>query len=223
MRGIPLKAEIRVRKGSAESRRIRREDYIPAVLYGKDMEPLPIKVPKPEISKIVHSRAGEHSMVELQIESDGETQKILSVIKEVQHDPLTDLIIHADFERIQLGKPVVFTVPIEFVGTPVGVKMGGVFAPHLHEIEIKCKPMDAPEVVEVDVSNIELGDSMHIRDISIPNAEIINLPDETIVSVIKPRIAVEEEKPEEEEAEEEAAEEKETKEKETAEKGETEK
>ncbi len=199
MKGILLKAEIRVRKGSAESRRIRREEYIPAVLYGKGEEPLPIKVPKPEISKILHSRSGEHSIVELQIDEKNETQSILSVIKEVQHDPLTDLIIHADFERIQLGKPIVFTVPIEFLGTPVGVKVGGILTPHLHEIEIKCKPKDAPEIVEVDVSEIELGESIHIKDITIPNAEIINLPDETLVSVIKPRIVEEvEEKPEEE-------------------------
>lgn len=222
MKGIPLKAQIRVKKGSAESRRMRREGYIPAVFYGAEEETLPIKVIKHDFSKIIHSRSGEHSMVELQIEGNGEVRSELSIIREVQHDPVTDLIIHADFEKVHLGKPMEFTLPIEFVGEAIGVKKGGIFTPHLHEIHIMCKPKDAPEIIEINVSEIDIGSSLHIGDLSLANAEILNPPDETVASVIKPRIVSVEKEEIEEEAVEEAAEEKAEKETATQEqKGET--
>ncbi len=203
MKTIPLSAEVRTEMGSRASRRMRRAGYIPAVLYGPGIEPLPLKVVKQEFSKIMHSRAGEHAMVELIVKTPEGEKKYLSVIKEVQHDPVTDFIIHADFEYVHPEKPVHLVLPIEFVGTPEGVKKGGIFTPHLHELEVVCKVADAPEVIEIDVSGIDLGESLHIKDLSIPNVEIRHDPEETVASVVKPRgLEVAEEAPAEEEEEE---------------------
>ncbi|RKZ28016.1 50S ribosomal protein L25 [bacterium] len=208
MKSIQLKAEIRKLRGSRESRRLRRTGFIPAVLYGSEGEHLLLKIFKKDFSKIIRSRSGEYSMVELLINDGNKETSHLSVIKNIQHDPVSDLVIHADFEYVQLGKPISFIVPIEFVGTPIGVKEGGIFTPHLHELKILCAPKDMPEVVEINVENIDLGESIHIKDISIPNAEIQHDPDETIASIVKPRgLEVSEVKEEEaEEAEEEKAE-----------------
>ncbi|RKZ34834.1 50S ribosomal protein L25 [bacterium] len=187
MKSIPLKAEVRERTGSNEVRRLRKEGFIPAVFYGPGDVHILLKIFKKDFSKIIHTRAGEHAMVELHIQNETGEEKYLSVIKEIQHDPVSDLIIHADFEHIQMDKPFLFRLPIEFVGTPVGVTEGGVFAPHLYEIDVICAPKDVPDIVEVDVSEIALGDSIHIKDISIPNGEIKNDPEETIATVVKPR------------------------------------
>ena len=203
MRSVPLAAEIRREKGSRASRRMRREGFIPAVLYGEGIEPMPLKIFKQEFSKIMHSRAGEHSMVELVVKTPEGEKRYLSVIKEVQHDPVTDFIIHADFEYVHPDKPIHLTLPVEFVGTPEGVKVGGIFTPHLHELDVVCRVADAPEVIEIDVSGIGLGESLHIKDLSIPNVKIHHDPEETVASVVKPRglevaeTAEEEEQPEE--------------------------
>ncbi|MCD6594136.1 50S ribosomal protein L25 [bacterium] len=187
MKGIPLKAEIREMQGSRESRRLRKQGFIPAILYGAEGKHLLLKIFKKDFSKIMHTRSAEHSMVELQINDGNSESNHLSVIKKIQHDPVSDLIIHADFEYVKLGKPISFIVPIEFIGTPVGVKEGGIFTPHIHELEILCAPKDMPEVIEIDVNEVDLGNSIHIRDISVQNAEIQHDPDETIASIVKPR------------------------------------
>ena len=210
MKGFPLTGEVREERGSRAARRLRRAGYVPAVVYGDGKEALPIKVSKHELSHIMHSRAGEHALVELKIKGEGKrAKKYLTIIKDVQHDPVTDTIIHADFEKVSLKKPVSFKLPIEFVGVAVGVKKGGVLTPHLHELEVLAKPADAPEVIRVDVSNIELGESLYVKDIVIENVKIISDPEEVVVTVVKPRGVVEEapaEVAEKEEAEEKAEE-----------------
>ncbi len=192
MKGIPLKAIRREVSGSAEARRLRKSGYIPAVVYGVGEEPLSISVPKKDFSKIVYGHLGEHAMVVLEIDGESEKKSVPSIIREVQHDPVSDLIIHADFEHVNLDKPVSMVLPIEFVGSPVGVKKGGVFMPHLHEIEVLCAPKDAPDIVQINIEQLELGNTIHIADISIPNAKILHAPDETIASVVKPRGIAEE-------------------------------
>ncbi len=191
MKGIPLKAYPRSEVGSRASRRLRRQGFVPAILYGPGEEPVPLKIPKNELSHVVHARAGEHAMVELHIERNGGEDVVLTVIKEVQHDPVTDLIIHADFVHIHPGRPIAFKLPVEFVGTPLGVKKGGVFTAHLDELEVMCTPQDAPEVIEIDVSNIDLGESLHVKDVSVPNVKILNDPDEVVATVVRPRGVVE--------------------------------
>lgn len=192
MKGIPLKAIRREVGGSAQARRLRKAGYIPAVVYGVGEKPLSISVPKKDFSKIVYSHLGEHAMVILEVEGEGEKKSIPSIIREVQHDPTSDLIIHADFEHVRLDKPIFMVLPLEFIGTPIGVKKGGIFMPHLHEIEVLCAPNDAPDVVEIDIEKLELGSTIHIANISIPNARILHSPDETIASVVKQRGIIEE-------------------------------
>jgi len=220
MKGIPLDAQVRERMGSRESRRLRREGFIPAVLYGIEGEHILLKVLKKEFSKIMHTRSGEHSMVELHYNENGEKRILLSIIKEIQHDPVSDLIIHADFEHIDPDKPVAFVLPIEYLGTPEGVKKGGIFAAHLHELHVLCTANEAPEVIEIDINEIDLNESLHVKDISILDLTISNDPNETLAAVVRPRgLEVAEAEVEEEEGEE--GEEKEGEEKEDEETTET--
>jgi large subunit ribosomal protein L25 len=194
MKGIPLEASFRENKGSADSRRLRKTGFIPAVLYSEEKEPQHLIVPKAEFSKIMHSRSKEHSLVEITI--DGKNT-VLAVIKEIQHNPVTDLIIHADFQPVQLDKPFNFVLPLVFVGEPMGVKKGGVFNPQMHQLEITCVLKDAPEVIEIDISEVELGRSFQVKDIPASNFTVSLPPDTVIASVVKPR-GVEEAKQSEE-------------------------
>lgn len=199
MQFVSLNARKRDVKGSSSARRIRRTGEIPAVVYGAGGEHLLLVISKQAFSKILHTKAGEHAMVELRIDGGNGEEKLLTIIKEVQHDPITDYVIHVDFEQIRPDVPVEFNLPIEFVGTPAGVKNGGVFTPLLRELTILCTPLDAPDSITVDVSGVEIGHSVHVKDISIPNAKILHSPEMPIATVILPK-AVEEAKPREEAA-----------------------
>ena len=207
MKGLPLKCEIRHLKGSRNANRLRRQGFVPAVIYGMGEDNISLKILKHELSQIMHSKSGEHALVELHMRDEsGEEKKLLALIKEVQHNPVTDLIIHADFEHVQADRPVSFKLHIEFIGIPEGVHKGGIFTPHFHELEVLCTPKNAPEFVELDVSGIDLSDSIHVKDIKIPNAELLMDEEEVIASVVKPRGVTEVEEVEEVEELEEAEE-----------------
>lgn len=191
MRIVSLSAQKREDKGTRVAKRLRRNGRIPAVLYGAGGKHLLLTVSKHDFSKVLHTKVGEHAMVELHLEnSDGEG-KILTIIKEVQHDPITDYVIHADFVQIRPDVPIEFVLPIEFLGTPAGVKSGGIFTPLVRELTILCAPQDAPESIPIDVSMLEVGHSIHIKDISISNAKILHQPEMAVATVVLPRVAEE--------------------------------
>jgi large subunit ribosomal protein L25 len=181
-----LEAVKRDTRGKNEARRLRVAGQIPGVVYGGQGEPLAVAVAPRELSKILHSDTGANSIISLQVK-DGETTRVL--VKEYLLDPVSHALLHADFYRVSLDKTIIVTVPIELKGEPRGVKQqGGVLDfPH-REVDIESLPLEIPESLEVDVSELMIGQGIRLRDIA-ANAKWkpVSDPDMMIVHVVPPR------------------------------------
>ena len=183
--------------GTRPMRRLREEALIPGIVYGRAMEPIPVTVSRQALAKLLHTKAGEHALVTLRLE-DGKPWEKPALIHELQHDPVDGHVIHVDFHAIALTEQIRVKVPVILKGEPVGVKQdGGVLEQFLREIEVECLPTEIPEGVEIDVSAMTIGETVHVRDLSAPkNAKLLSDPAGAIASVQQPKV----EKPEEEAA-----------------------
>jgi large subunit ribosomal protein L25 len=164
-----LEATTRTRFGKNEAGRLRREGQLPSVLYGGPMgeggrpEAQPIAVEPKALLKILHSQSGANTLITLKL--GGEAPMVM--LKEFQLDPVSRQLLHADFYRIDMNKPITVTVPIVLRGEAPGVKQQGGLLDFVHrEIEVECLPTDIPEHIEVDVSNLMLNQSIRLREIT---------------------------------------------------------
>ncbi len=198
MERVTLNVETREELGKGAARAMRRSGYIPAVVYraGKST---PIKVKREEIVKFINSTMGEQVMINLKF-SDGQTK--LALLKDYQVDPVKGQLLHTDFFEVSLKEKVRVTVAVVLKGEPIGVKReGGVLQQVLSEIEIECLPDRIPPHLEVDVTELKAGYSLHVRDISIAeDIKILEDPDEVIATVVAPTEEVEGAEAAEEEA-----------------------
>ena len=212
MKKIPLKAYERKTEKKSDLRKLREEGFVPAVIYGEGIEESKIiSVAHGELLRLLRKRRYEDFLIDLEIEETNE--KFITLLQDVQFHPVTDMIIHADFYSVSLKKPIYAKIPVHLVGESKGVKEGGVLYQVLHEIEIEAKPLDLPSVIEVDVTELEIGDSVHVGEIKIEgDVKVITPPEETVVTVSEPEKVVEAVPAEEELEEEEAAAEEEKKE-----------
>jgi len=194
MEQIELKGVLRKKTGSAEARRIRRRGFVPGVLYGREEKPLHLKVSLAGLHKAISG--GENVIINLKIDEKAETV----MVKEIQRDPVDDQIVHVDFYRVSLREEVKVNVPVEITGEAKGVReKGGVLEQILREIEIKCLPGDIPERITVDVSELDIGDSITVEQLKLPaKVTVLSPPDATVAVVIAPTVLREEEKPVEE-------------------------
>src|SRR6201996_2176478 len=146
------------------ARRVRAKGRIPAVVYGAAQPSVALEVDPKQIIKILHSDAGHNSIFDLEI--DGSTAKSKAMIVDWQYEPLKGSLLHIDLKRIALDKPIRVEVPIQLIGTPVGVKtQGGILDQVLREVEIECLPGDIPSHIDVDVSNLEFGHVLRVSDL----------------------------------------------------------
>ena len=183
-----LKLEKRTEKGKSANRKLRREGYLPAVMYGHGEKPQLVKVKRADFDKLFKATKGESVVLQLKL---GRSKK-LSIIKEVARHPVTGEPLHIDFHILHKGEAVEVAVPVVLVGTPKGIKLCGVLEHILREVTVKAKPSDIPPHVEIDVTELEIGDSIHVKDIKLEGVEILEDPEETIVTILAPRKAVEE-------------------------------
>lgn len=211
-----LVVQWRTGKGKEEARRLRNQGLIPAVVYGQREEAIPVTLNPQELSKVLRGGAGERTLINLTIEGlqDGPLTKTV-ILKEKQIDPLKRTLLHVDLYTIAMDEEIYVDVPIHIVGKSPGVEQGGVLEQVLREIEVKCLPGDIPSRIDVDVSALDVGDSIHVGDITLEKAKIQVDPEHTLVTVVPPTVyeepVVEEEIAEEEEGEEEEGEKKEEK------------
>ncbi|MBE0446855.1 MAG: 50S ribosomal protein L25 [Actinobacteria bacterium] len=196
-----LKAERREIVGKESSKKLRREGRIPAILYS-DGEATTIAIDAREFSALTHSKAGTNVIVKLKI-ADTHAQPS-AIIKEVQRNPLKGEYFHVDFQKIAMDEKISAMVPVSIVGEVLGVQAGGIVEHHLREVELQALPDNMPSNIEVDVSDLDLGDSIHVRDIHLPpGVEMLTDPDTTVLVVSAPQVvrtatvAVEEIAPEE--------------------------
>jgi large subunit ribosomal protein L25 len=179
-------------KGSSNARRLRAEGLIPGVIYKEGAEARPVSLPKHEFEQMLHHHAGEQMMVEIAL--DGKDESVL--LKDVQHNPLTGDVQHVDLQEVALNKVLKVEVTIELVGEPEGVKTGGGMLDHsLHSVEVECLPADIMEQIEVDVSGLNVGDSLVVKDIQLDASKytILTEEDANVASVLAPRLAEEDE------------------------------
>ena len=177
-----LEAQKRETFGKNEARRLRAKGLIPGVVYGGQNEGMPVAVNPKELLRILHSDSGVNTLISLKL--DGADARVL--VKEYQLDPIEHKLLHADFYRIALDKALTVTVPIVIRGEPKGVKQQGGVVDFVHrEFEVECLPTDIPEKVEVDISELIIGQSIRVRDLpESPKWKAVSEPDMMIVHVV---------------------------------------
>lgn len=190
-----LRAEQREATGSGPAGRLRREGWVPGVIYGPEQDSVPLKVEETDLRQLLESIRVDNTLVDLEVADDGQ-RKVL--IREVQQHPWKGQLLHVDFYQIQEDEEIRVGVPIEFVGVPTGVSEdGGILQTVRDAIEVECLPDEIPESFEIDVSDLEIGDSLHVADLSTGGVRPLADLDATICVVVPPSIVtVEEEEPE---------------------------
>jgi len=181
---VTLSATAREQTGKGAARQARFQKQIPAVIYGHGRATQPLMVDALALEKALTGIEPESTLIELTV--DG--KKTRTLIREIQRHPIRPDIIHVDFYEIRGGEKITLKVPVHLVGTPDGVRnAGGVLDQVTREVEIEVLPENIPDRVELDVSALKIGDSLHTRDLAIPNAVILTGADLTIATVVPPR------------------------------------
>ncbi len=187
---IKLTATRRSTTGRSAVRKIKAAGFVPAIIYGGKTEPQALQVTKRDITNILSHASGENVLVDLEIEGEGSRTALL---QEVQHSPLGGDILHVDFHAISMDEMIEADVPLEPTGIAEGVKtFGGLLEQNIRSLEIECLPKDLPDSISVDVSKLNIGDSIHVRDLPLPEGVTTRVqPDLTAFSVVAPTVAEE--------------------------------
>jgi len=188
---VKLKAERRSATGRSAARKLKARGVIPAVIYGAKDKPQPLQLSERDINAMLSHASGENILVELEI--DGDQSGRLALVQEIQHSPVRGDVLHIDFHSVSMDEKIHAEVPVETIGTANGVKnFGGLLEQNLRALAIECLPRDLPDRIVVDVSALNIGDSIHVRDLQLPAGVTTRMqPDLTAFSVLAP--AVEEE------------------------------
>jgi large subunit ribosomal protein L25 len=182
-----INAAPRTESGKSAARELRRQGRVPAIMYGHGDETQSLSVDALELEKLLHSISVENTLIDVRIEG-GESTRAL--IREVQYHAYKPLALHLDFYQVHAGESLKLDVPVHVHGTPIGVReQGGVLQQTLHELHIECLPRHIPEAIELDVSNLGIGDVIAVRDVTIENVTIHNDSDLAICSVVGPTVA----------------------------------
>jgi large subunit ribosomal protein L25 len=193
MKSVPLNAFPRALKRRGGSKKLREAGRIPAVIYGRQTKPENLEVQAKELEDLIHHSASENLLVDLAVKDDSKPKR-LALLQEIQHHPLTGHLLHVDFHEVAENEKVTIMVPVESTGEPVGVKTGGGVLEHvLFRIRVRALPKDLPEVITVDVSGLNIGQSIHLGDIAPPPAvEILGDKHISVLAVAAPRSEEEE-------------------------------
>lgn len=187
-----LTVKKRDRVGKSGAAGVRREKKIPAVIYGKGISPVSVEVEPEDLKKALSTESQRNTLLEVSIENSGD-KPALSIIKDVQKDPLTGKTTHLDFHSINPDTALVVEVPVEFTGRSQGIRDGGILEEIERTLRVRCLPENIPSKIEVDITEVCIGDSLHVRDLSFDEGiEVLNNPDDPVVMVIAPRAAISE-------------------------------
>jgi large subunit ribosomal protein L25 len=188
MEEIFLEVEPRQELGKGKVRDLREKGFIPAVVYAHGKESQAVKVSRRDLQQLIHQHRIEGILINLEIKDDKKRIARSCLIKEIQYDPVHGDIIHVDFNEISLTKAIKVNVPVVAKGEPIGVKQEGGSLEHiLWEIEVECLPTNIPKEIEVDVSQLKIGDSIHIKELILtPDVKALNDPGAIVLSVASP-------------------------------------
>ena len=173
-------------QGTSSSRRMRSDGLLPGIIYGSDKESSIVEMNLNQVEKILKNHSSDSVLIEVDLEEEGSVRVLL---KEVQYHPVTSSILHVDLQRVVAGKPIQVDVAIELNGEPEGVKSGGIIDHKIHSLSVECLPKDMIESIPVDITNLEIGDSLTVSDI-IVTSKIKILSDENlqVISINAPKV-----------------------------------
>lgn len=197
---VTVTLERRGELGKGGARKLRRMGYVPAVLYSRESSKgsEPLKIRLGELERLLRIPGVTHHILELSI--DGEKRR--GIIKDIQYNPVKNEIWHVDFYEVKADQKITITVPVVLQGEAKGVKAGGILELATPELEVECFPDAIPEAIVVDVTNLEIGDAIHVRELQVPEGvTVAENPDEVVVVITPPEVTVEEEAASEEEPE----------------------
>ena len=193
MQQFEINAETRVEQGKGASRRLRRAGKVPAIVYGADKDPQSIQVSNAEM--LLHLQHEAFYSHILTIKLDGNSERV--VLKDLHRHPFKPIIVHMDLLRVAENEAITMRIPLHFLneGVCVGVKTeGGVISHLMSDVEIQCLPKDLPEYIAVDIGELHVGHTLHLSDLTLPEGvEIVDDPEQGVVSCHQPRVVVEEE------------------------------
>jgi len=187
MENVILKADVRSATGKKVAKDLRARRLIPANVYKGGKGALSLQISMDGLKEVLHTKAGENVIITLKISGEGSPKDKTVLIKEIQREPVKDTILHVDFNEISLTETLKVNVPLASRGESVGVKVdGGVLEHVIRELQVECLPTAIPEKIEIDISNLKIGDAIHIKDIKIPEGvKVLNDP-ELIAMIVKP-------------------------------------
>ncbi|HBT47452.1 MAG TPA: 50S ribosomal protein L25 [Peptococcaceae bacterium] len=192
-----LTLRVREEVGKGPAGRLRRRGLLPGVLYGREVGNLPVEVDLKEMKKVL-GREGESALVQVKVEQGDQVREYTALVREVQRHPIRGELIHIDFFQVPAGEKITANVPVVLEGEPRGVKVGGILQHGLDEVEVECLPEDLPEAITVDVSGLDIGDSLKVADITPPpGVTLLSEPTSLIATVVTVRGAEAEEAAEE--------------------------
>lgn len=187
METVQIEARMRNEQTKGSNNRMRGKSFIPAVLYGKEVENTSIVVSEKEMDKII-AKGGENIFAKLSLDKEGSVEEYNVILKEVQRHSVKGTLSHIDFYQVSMSEKLNTIVPISLVGESIGVAEGGMVQQMLREIDIRCLPSDIPASVEVDISNLNIGESITVADLQTSDAfEIIEDPSTVIISIASPQ------------------------------------
>ncbi len=188
MERVSLEAEIREKTGKGPSGRLRKTGYIPAILYGGKEKPQPLIVNTRDLERALSTEAGENVIISLKV---GERDFRTVIVKDLQTDPVRGDLLHVDLYQISLKEKLKASVPIVVWGEAQGVKEGGILEHRLREVEVECLPTEIPESIPIDIGDLRIGDSLHVKDLRVfGDIKILANGEEPVVSIVPPMAEV---------------------------------
>jgi large subunit ribosomal protein L25 len=187
MKEVSIEVKSRKDGGKGVARKMRANGLIPGVVYGKGEEPKPIELDHNHFHNVMRRVAGDNPLINLTI--DGQVSDKKALIRDMQRDPVDGHLLHIDFQQISLTEKIKVRVPIVLEGTPDGVKnFGGIVNWAVRDVEVQCLPTDIPDKFTLDISALKIHESLHVKSIIADKVEILESPEETIVTVVPPTI-----------------------------------
>jgi large subunit ribosomal protein L25 len=168
------------------TRKLRARGFIPAIFYGPHSQTIPLIVDPKELSLTLQTEAGGNVLIDLDIKKGDQSERKVVMVKELQFDHLQKRALHTDFYEVAMDVMVIVEVPVHLVGKPEGTKMGGILEQVRRVIEIQCLPGDIPKSIDIDVSALKIGDSIHVNEIQVEKAKILSDTNFTIATVVPP-------------------------------------
>lgn len=192
MEKIVLKTEVRNDAGKKVAKGLRNKGLVPAVVYKGGKDALKLQLANDALEQVLHTKAGENVIITLEIEGEGQKKPKTVIVKEVQRDPIKNRILHVDFNEISLTETLKVNVPLATHGEAAGVKKdGGVLEHILWELQVECLPTNIPAKIEVDISNLEIGHFIMVKDIKVPEGvKVLNDGELIAISVKAPKVEV---------------------------------